>query len=168
MAVRITARRLAPLVAVVAVGLAVPAMADTPAPVKTTITNASGFLSAAVLPSVGVNNHLTATLTGPAGVVVAGKSLTFTTAATAATAVTPGTPATFLCTATTDSKGVGTCDALVGLDTRQITTTGTAQIAAKGAFTVAFVGDAAFLASDSKGSATFYGTPGLPGASARR
>ena len=167
MAVRITARYLAPLVAVVAVGLALPAMADTPAPVATTISDVSGVLTAAVPPSVGVNNHLSATLNGPAGV-VKGKTLTFTTVATAATAVTPGTPATFLCTATTDANGVGTCNALVGVDPKAIQGAGVSQIAAKGAFTVAFAGDATLGASNGSASATFYGTPGLPVHSARR
>ena len=164
MAVRRTALRLAPLTTVFALGalgLAAPALAGTtPAPVATSITEVDGVLTVPA-PAVGVNNKVSAKLTGPAGVVV-GRKLTFTTASTG------GTPARLLCTATTDSKGVGACNAFVGVDPAAITTKGLSQIAAKGAFTVAFAADSEYLASNGAGAATFYGTPHLPGSSARR
>lgn len=166
MAVRITARRIAPLAAVFALGalgLATPALAS-PAPVKevTSIDKVVGTLTVATAP--GVNDHLTARLNGSDGPgdAQAGQTLTFTTVATA------NTPATLLCTAVTMSDGVGSCDALVGLDPKAIQGAGLAQIAAKGSFTVAFAGDTNYLASKGAGAATFYGSPGLPGSSARR
>ena len=163
MAVRRTALRLAPLTTVFALGalgLAAPAMAGTtPAPVATSISNVTGVLSVAVPPTIGVNNKVSAKLNGGVG---AGKKLTFTTAATDHSA------ATFLCTATTVADGTGTCDALVGLDPTAIQGAGVSQIAAKGGFTVAFLGDTAFGPSNGKGAATFYGSPALPGSSARR
>ena len=168
MAVRRTARRLAPLATVFALGalgLATPALAadTTPVPEVTSIDQVAGFLSVGA-PNVGINDHLSARLNGGGGPGDAqvGQTLTFTTVAT------QNTPATFLCTATTDSKGVGACDAFVGVDPKAIQGAGVAQIAAKGAFTVAYAGDAFYTPASGKGAATFYGTPGLPAANARR
>ena len=164
MAVRRTALRLAPLATVFALGtlgLAAPAMAGaTPAPVVTTITDISGVLTVSA-PTVGVNNSLSARLVGAGGAVVAGKTLTFTTASTGSI------PATLLCFATTDSKGIAACNKFVGVDPTAIQGAGVSQLAAKGAFTVAFAGDAAFGPSNGAGAATFYGTPHLPGSSLR-
>ena len=175
MATRTTGRRrllpLASILALGAVGLAVPAMAadTTPAPLDTAISAVTSNLtigtptapSANAPKEVGVQNDLSATLLDSKGFPVVGASLVFATRGSQFSGPQP------LCTATTNDKGVGACVAFVGLDPMKISTVGVSQIADIGKFTVYFTGTTSYLKSDGAGVSTFYKSPPPPVIAAR-
>ena len=158
MATRATGRRLLPLASILAlgaVGLAVPATAGTPAPLATKISDITSNLTVGA-PIVGVQNDLSATLKDSQGKPVVDAQLVFRTVGSTFA------PSQILCTATTKGTGVGACSAFVGIDPTAISTVGLSQIADIGKFTVTFAGTAGYTKTDGAGVSTFYKSPPPP------
>ena len=169
MATRATGRRrllpFASILALGAVGLAVPAMAGTPAPLDTKISDVNSNLTIGTskvgAPTPGVQNDLTATLKDSNGAAIIGASLVFVTKGSQFSG-----PQT-LCTAITKEGGVGTCVAFVGLDPAQIGSVGVSQIADIGKFTVSYVATTLYKGTSGEGASTFYNSPHPPVIAAR-
>ena len=175
MATRATGRRrllpFASILALGAVGLAVPAMAadPTPAPLATAISAVASNLtvgtptapSANAPKEFGVQNELTATLLDSNYKAVVGAQLVFVTKGSQFSGPQK------LCTATTDSYGVGACTAFVGLDPMMISSVGASQIADIGKFTVSYVATTLYKGTSGEGASTFYNSPHPPVIAAR-